>query len=120
MRLLVDLSSLSRGGVVQASLSFLGECKKQSEHQYLVIVVQKYFEEVMDLDLPLNFQVRSIKIESSKSIIKLWYLYLWAFAIKADLVFTPYGPTLWRPLRKHFVGFVLPFLVYPESVFFKL
>jgi hypothetical protein len=124
MKLFINLSGLTRGGVVQASLSFVLECKKYTHNTYLIVVVDKFYNEVIELNLPSNFEVKKVKTPkrafSIKGILNILYLYFYELTFKPDLVFSVFGPTLWRPLNKHFAGFALPFLLYPDNVFFKL
>lgn len=120
MKVLVNCSGLSRGGVVQASLSFLEECRKRTEDSFYVVLIKSQSLVFKIETFPNNFRfylVDKSPIRSLRTVFKLRKL---ENIIKPDVVFTPFGVSFWSPKAPHLAGFALPFLVYPESCFFKL
>lgn len=120
MKIIVNCSGLSRGGVVQASLSFLEECRLRNENKYFVFLIKKVAEIFQIDSYPENFKFYLVERSPVKSFLTVLKLIKLEREINPDVVFTPFGMSFWKPKSPHLAGFALPFLVYPDSYFFKL
>lgn len=123
MKLMINTASTFKGGGVQVAYSFIEECRKHSDHEYIV-VLSKMLYQLVDRNLyPGNFSfhelndrpaTRVMKLQSpSKDLVEI------EKAVQPDVVFTTSGPAYWRPKNPHLVGYNLPHYIYPESPFFK-
>lgn len=120
MKIIVNCSGLDRGGVIQASYSFLLECIKRENYTFFVFILKSQIETFKPDSFPSNFKFYYFDKRPNNSVISTLRLYLLEQNILPDLVFTPFGPNFWRPRVPHLCGFALPFYVYPESQFFKM
>lgn len=117
MRLLINASNLVVGGGLQVAASLLEELKQFSDHTYLVFLSKALNAQVDMKSFPSNFQFELIAspaaLRSRHAVVKKMHASEDAFA--ADVVFSVFGPSYWRPKAVHVCGFALPWLVYPES-----
>lgn len=117
MKLLINLSNNLGGGSVQVALSFVRECIKYFENEYVVAANEK-IAKLFDFDsFPSNFKFLTV----SES--KWWKL---SFAMKKieneekpDVVFTVFGPSYWRPNAQHVVGYANPYYFNMDGLFKK-
>ena len=123
MKLIINTSTLSGTGVVQVAISFINECKKNDENEYHVFLSKRVSEFLNTNDFPDNFYfykfenhplygIKGLKVR--KKLRRLDDL------IKADCIFTVFGPACWTPKTKHITGFANSYYVYPESPFFDI
>ncbi|MFV8465650.1 glycosyltransferase [Flavobacterium sp. LB1P62] len=122
MRIVINCSNLRVGGGLQVAHSFLNEISQNKDHEFLVIlsdtisiqIERKYFCE--------NF--RFITFSIKPSIYKAFsgkdaYLSSLEIEFNADVVFSVFGSTYWKPKAKHICGFAKPDYIYKESPYFN-
>jgi hypothetical protein len=117
MCLIVNLSNNLVGGGLQVALSFLEECKKIPDNSYFVFLRNSISNLVDESSFPDCF--RFIKTPN----LKVWqfaaYLKPLEKQIRPDVVFTVFGPSYWKPLAKHVMGFARGHLINADSEFIK-
>ncbi|CAN5684733.1 N/A [soil metagenome] len=118
MKVLIDCGRLSRGGGIQVGLAFLANAAKCSAHEWHAALSPAMSAEA---DLPLlrsTFGSLLHLDQSSRSVAQFTEAFYrlpgYEKQVKPDVVFTVFGPTLWRPRAPHLCGFAVPSLLYPE------
>lgn len=124
MKILVNTSTTNKGGGIQVAKSFIEECKVHVQNEYFVVLSPKLSKN-LDIDkFPSNFSffiapfrpaTRFFTLKSHNKFLKQiearW---------KPDVVFTTSGPSYWKPLAPHLMGYNIPHYVYPESNYFNI
>lgn len=122
MKLLINTSPLEGTGVTQVAVSFLYECIKHTENDY-VIFLSKYVERNINKnDFPTNF--------------KFYTFCSWLYGIKGirdrkkmksiereenvDATFSVFGPSLWKPKSPHLMGYAYSHYIYKDSPLFRM
>jgi glycosyltransferase involved in cell wall biosynthesis len=117
MRLIINVSNNLTGGGLQVALSFLEECKKIPTHSYFIFLRDGISNQVNESSFPGCFSF--IRIPN----LKVWqlasYLKPLEKQIKPDVVFTIFGPSYWKPVAKHIMGFARGYFINPDSEFIK-
>jgi len=123
MRILINFSNIKIGGGIQVALSFIGQLSNfTSKHTFHVVVSDQIFEKI-----PSNiFSDKSIVVYRytiKPTIIKALFgkdSFLNKVLIdnKCVKAFTLFGPSYWRPIVPHLVGFARPHYVYKDSPIF--
>lgn len=122
MRILVNTSNLKNGGGLQVADSFISLLHLYTEHHFYVVLSDAllYLEEkiknvgnctILRYELPQT----TAGIVFGKNALLDSYVECY----NIDVVFSVFGPTLWRPRVRHICGFARPQIIYPESPFFK-
>ncbi len=118
MKLLINMSNNLGGGGLQVGLSFIQECIKFKENDYVIAISEKNANLITFQTYPQNFSFHIVK-----------YTWLWQInrkmkkiekKVKPDIVFSIFGPTYWTPRVPHIMGFAIPHYIYSSSPFFKL
>lgn len=112
--ILINLSNIKVGGGVQVALTLLEELTSYAKKNKIHVILS---EELYNKDF--NKADNIVYIKSKKNILlNLFFLNLCENKFKSDIVFSLFGPGLWRPKAKHISGFAIPHLIYPDSPFF--
>ena len=120
MKLLINTSNLYVGGGVHVALSFINELKQiVRPHEYHIILSPITKKHIELESFPNNFYFYLIEKSPaslktrSKIVAKLHDL---EDQIEADIVFTIFGPSYWRPKAKHLLGIADGWVYNPNSV----
>lgn len=123
MKIIVNTSNIVVGGGVQVALSLINEFNALGvEHQFVIICSNGIAQQINQKEFSTNFKFYYINssparlISRKKIVNKLERI---EFIEKPDVVFSVFGPSFWTPKAKHLMGFALPTLVYPESIYFQ-
>lgn len=117
MKLLINLSNNLGGGSVQVALSFVRECIKYSENEYVVAANERIAKLIHFDSFPSNFKFLTVyegkwwKLSSAMKKIEK--------EEKPDVVFTVFGPSYWRPDAPHVVGYANPYYFNMNGLFKK-
>lgn len=121
MRVLVNASNIKAGGGVQVSDSIIRQLNQYKTHFFVVVLPPQldYLLEVLNgygnccpILYSLPQSLFGIFIGKNN------YLDEIVHKEKIDVVYTIFGPSLWRPKVKHLCGFARPQLIYRDSPFF--
>ena len=117
MNIIINISNNLGGGGLQVALSVLKELKNINEHTYYVFLGVNAAKQICKETFPSNFTFYDIPK------VKFWQLHKvlkpLEKQIKADVVFTVFGPSYWKPKSPHLMGFAYPHYVYGEYAFLK-
>ena len=122
MKILINCSNLKVGGGLQVAHSFLYEIKKNTEHQFIVILSDFLKYQINQAEFPDNFKFfhYSIKPSALKALTgNDKFLSEIEDKYEPDAVFSVFGPTYWQPKAKHVCGFARPDYIFKDSPFFK-
>lgn len=123
MRLIINSSSVFKGGAEQVALSFMHECRSFMQHEYHIIISSNLASQINKNDFPDNFTFHLIKKRPASSIIQFLKMLFWfkkfEKRIKPDCVISTGGHGYWRPKVPLVGGFNIPHYIYPESPYFK-
>lgn len=112
MKLLINASNNLTGGSLQVAISFINECQKFTNYEYVVVLGDNICKQIDVSIFPMNFKFYTIK---SNPFYKLGYqLKKIEFKEKPDRVFTIFGPSYWRPNAKHIMGLAILDLFFNE------
>ncbi len=122
MKILVNCSTLKKGGVLQVAHSFVSELVERTDHEYFFVfssLLRKDFQGYR-MDDELHFHTYDIKPTITKALTgrdkKLDSIFA---KVKPDIVFSLFGPTYWKPRSLHVCGFAKPGFIYTESPFMQ-
>lgn len=118
MKVLVDCSRLRTGGGIQVGLGVLANACRSREHQWYVAASRQLADELGGEEKEHYACFATVGERSG-----LWSrlhnnaseLARIEEAVKPDVVFTVFGPTMWRARAPHVIGFALPTLIYPTE-----
>lgn len=120
MKLLINTSTLSGTGVTQVAVSFIEECKKFPQHQFVVFISKSVYSNLDIKSFPDNFNFFIFFKSPLKSISSLLKCKKIFKQTSPDCVFSVFGPSYWTPSVPHLQGYAYPHYVYPESPLFKM
>ncbi|WP_316802138.1 glycosyltransferase [Pedobacter nototheniae] len=122
MKILIDHSNLIVGGGIQVGSSFLNDLRSLSlDNEYFVIQSFNSKNSIEKRIFPQNFIFFDLNELSLKSIKKRSKeVFDIENRIKPDVIFTTFGPSYHKSSFPKIVGFAIPYLIYPNSPFFKL
>lgn len=118
MKLLINASGNLYGGGLQVAISFIYECKKIKSNEYHVFLSPNAQLHVECSNFPENFQF--YRIPRLPFYRRQKYLSELESHVKPEVVFTPFGPTYWRPHVPHITGFALGHYIYMDSPYFRI
>lgn len=118
MKLLINASGNLYGGGLQVAISFIYECKKIKSNEYHVFLSPNAQLHVECSNFPENFQF--YQIPQLPFYRRQKYLSELESHVKPEVVFTPFGPTYWRPHVPHITGFALGHYIYMDSPYFRI
>ncbi|TDD77013.1 glycosyltransferase [Flavobacterium caseinilyticum] len=121
MKVLIDNSNLFAGGGLQVSFSFLRDLRRlQLAWEWHIVQSVKCAENFDESTFPSNFTFYNLRkaeeISKRKRISSVKYL---ENNIQPDCIFTLFGPSYHKSKFPKIVGFALPYILYPDSPFFK-
>lgn len=121
MNLVIDNSNLIVGGGIQVGTSFLNDLKKINlDYQYHVIQSSNSLKEIDKSMFPINFHFYDLNEDETKSISKrIKRVKEIENLVKPKCIFTVFGPSYHKSNYPKIVGFAIPYLIYPDSPFFK-
>ena len=123
MRLLINTSSVFKGGSAQVAKSFLRECCQFEEHAFGVVLGPGLSNAFRTEDFPADFRFYVLTERPAQRVLSLRSPSKRLREIESDfapdVVFTTSGPSYWRPVVPHLMGFNLPHHVYPDSPYFS-
>lgn len=102
--------------------SFLDEIKHNKEHDFLVVLSDDLAPQIDVTSFFKNFEFKTYSIHPS--VYKAfsgrdYHLNNFENNFKAEIVFSVFGATYWKPKAKHICGFAKPDYIYKESPFFN-
>lgn len=122
-KILINTSNLKATGVVQVASSFINECASIKGYEYIVFLSPQVKKNISIKAFPENFIFYEFGKDS---------LYSWRGRNdlkrmkeierkeKPDVVFSVFGPSLWKPKAPHLMGFAYPYYVYHDSPLYSL
>ena len=124
MIIIVNTTTAFKGGSVQVALSLLIEFRKFDDFQFHIFVGPGLQDLIEVKDFPKNFKFYFFEHRPSQRFFTTKPLSI-EFEkiekkIKADFVITTSGPSYWRPLSPHIIGYNLPHYVYWDSPFWNI
>lgn len=121
MKVLIDNSNLYAGGGIQVATSFLYDLISiKDDNEYHVIQSVNSAKQVNKIDFDKRFKFYDLT-EKDKSILnRIKKLKEIEKQIKPNVIFTVFGPSYHKSNYPKVVGFALPYIIYPQSPFFKL
>lgn len=123
MKIIINSSTLKGTGVVQVASSFINECASIPENEYIVFLSPKVSENVKKEAFPSNFRFYEFgesslySLRGRKDIKKMKAI---EKEEKPDVVFSVFGPSLWKPRAPHLQGFAFPHYIYHESPLYDI
>lgn len=123
MKIIIDNSNLIAGGGIQVAISFLKDLEKLDiqDNQYYVIQSPHSHMAFGDDLYPANFifyNFSNSDVKTKKR--KIYKIKQIENVIKPDAIFTVFGPSYHKSKYPKIVGFAIPYIIYPDSPFFKL
>jgi glycosyltransferase involved in cell wall biosynthesis len=121
MKIIIDNSNLFAGGGLQVAVSFLNNLKEMDlAHEFHIIQSVKCAENFDASLFSKNFVFYNLSRieENSKRKRKLRVVSI-ENSINPDCIFTLFGPSYHKSSFPKIVGFAIPYIIYPDSPFFK-
>lgn len=123
MKIIINVSSIFKGGAEQVANSFINECRKFPEHEYHVFL-RSNIKDQLNLEIfPDNFRFYELEKRPGSSIINLLkalrYYDQLEKKIQPDVVISTGGHGYWKPQVPLLSGFNIPHYIYPESPYFQ-
>lgn len=118
MKLLINSSTFKGTGVTQVAVSFINECIKHPENDYIVFMSPNVKLNIQQDHFPDNFKFYTFGRKSLYSvwgITDLMQMKKIEKDYKPDAVFSVFGPSLWKPKAPHLQGYAYPYYVYQDS-----
>ncbi len=122
MNILINCSTIRRGGGIQVAHSFLHEIKTDTKHTYIIILSSILKQQIDEHLFSKNFVFYEYNKEASpKNAVFSSDKVLDTLVAqhRIERVFTVFGPSYWRPNVLHIVGYAKPHYIYTTSPFFK-
>jgi glycosyltransferase involved in cell wall biosynthesis len=123
VRLIINGSSIYKGGAEQVALSFIHECQKYPEHEYHVVIRANLADQIEQDEFPGNFKFYLIDKRPASSPFQFIKVMRWLNrlekSIQPDCVISTGGHGYWRPKVPIAGGFNIPHYIYPESPYFS-
>jgi glycosyltransferase involved in cell wall biosynthesis len=123
MRVIINASSIFKGGAEQVVNSFINECKTIGGNEYHVFLCDNIMNALDESSFDDNFHFHKLEKRPGSSLFNL-YKSLRHFdrlekKIRPDVVISTGGHGYWRPKAPILTGFNIPHYVYPESPYFR-
>ncbi|WP_231427785.1 glycosyltransferase family 4 protein [Pedobacter sp. Leaf250] len=121
MKLIIDNSNLFAGGGMQVAASFLRDLKNMNLLDDFHVIQSVNCSEIVDDKIfPDNFKFYHLDKSEEKSKAKrITSVKKIEDTVNPDCIFTLFGPSYHKSKFPKLVGFAIPFIIYPESPFFK-
>ena len=122
MNILINTSNLKVGGGVQVADSFISQLDRFPEHTFYVVLSDALW--YLNDKLSELSHVTCYHYNIKNSIIKMMtcrdvFLDEVVSVNNIEIVFTVFGPSIWKPKVRHVCGFARPHLIYTNSSFWK-
>lgn len=123
MKLLINASTLKGTGVVQVASSFINECAAIADNEYIVFLSPNVKNNISIKDFPGNFKFYEFGkdslygVKGRKDINRMKLI---EREESPDVVFSVFGPALWKPKAPHLLGYAYPYYVYKDSPLFSM
>ena len=123
MRVIINASSIFKGGAEQVVNSFINECREIRGNEYHILLCDNIMSELDAGSFPENFHFHKLDKRPGTSFIQmiksLRYFNRLEKKIRPDVVISTGGHGYWRPKAPILTGFNIPHYVYPESPYFQ-
>ncbi|MCU7618702.1 glycosyltransferase family 4 protein [Chryseobacterium sp. PBS4-4] len=121
MILIIDNSNLFAGGGLQVAASFLRDLKNMNLTDDFHVIQSVNCAGMIGKEVfPNNFTFYNLEKSEEKSKAKrIKSVKKVEDTVKPDCIFTLFGPSYHKSKFPKLVGFAIPFIIYPESPFFK-
>lgn len=127
MKLLIDNSNLNVGGGIQVATSFLNDLNELDKSNHInevtsIHVIQSFnsSKQIEKLSFSSKFIFHDLDVLSQNSILKRSKtVKVIENEVKADIIFTTFGPSYHKSKYLKVVGFAIPYIIYPDSPFFE-
>jgi len=122
MNIVINASSIFKGGAEQVAHSFINECISYPEHNFYVLL-RDNIKSQLEIDrFPNNFTFYDVKERPGKSVYHI-YSAIRSFdkiaeKINPDVIISTGGHGFWKPDIPTIGGFNIPHYIYPESPYF--
>lgn len=114
IKIIVDCSTLTKGGGVQVALSFLHFAKNDSDFD-IVSIVPYHLLEQFSSEIGNAHRINIVHKENIfQKILSMFIIKKIEFYFKPQIIFTIFGPSYFFTKNKHIVGYALPLLIYPS------
>lgn len=116
MRILLNASTLNKGGALQAAANFIIESLRDPSIAWHYAVSTTLFDEIANIQPGIRADERFTLFETSpaKSLAARKQLTRTASAVAPDLVFTFFGPAYVEFAHPHLLGFAEPWVTHPN------
>lgn len=122
MKLIINGSSIFKGGAEQVALSFIDECRRHGEHEYHVVTGPNLARQLDQDSFPENFHFYLVKKRPATSPLRFIRTMRWLNRLEkkigADCVISTGGHGYWRPRAPIAGGFNMAHFIYPESPYY--
>ena len=122
MKIIINVSSIFKGGAEQVAVSFINECKKFEMHSYDVVLCDNISSQLDINEFPNNFNFHILPSRPGanfKSYLRtIRFLNNLEKKINPDVVIATGGHGYWKPKTPIVGGFNIPHYIYPESPYF--
>ncbi|TWI86934.1 glycosyltransferase [Chitinophaga japonensis] len=123
MKVVINASTIRIGGGLQATHSFVDQCRELNSYTFHVFLSERVAE-IIDTSLfPGNFffyRMRSGSASAKKRRMMRRELAELESRIRPDVVLTVYGPSYWRPKAVHVCGYAKGQYIYKDSPLYQI
>lgn len=123
MKLIINASSIYKGGAEQVVLSFIHECRQWVENEYHILLRENIRCQLKTGEFPPNFTFYDVERRPGSgpgSYLKEMRRFdRLEKELRPDCVISTGGHGYWRPRVPLVSGFNIPHFVYPESPYFN-
>lgn len=123
MIIVMNVSNLQSGGGLQVAASLLCEFERYPQHKFHILYSTPFLKFINTEALATNIEIHFYKNKSNINLVSIFKFQKWADTIvnttKADIVFTVFGPALWKPLVPHLVGFANGYYMFNNASYIK-
>jgi len=120
MKILINCSTLKKGGVLQVGHSFVSELIHRKDHDFYFILSRRLRMELSDLEEGPRFFTYDARPSVYLALTgQEKHLNAICEEINPDVVFSLFGPTYWKPGCPHVSGYAKPCYFYPDSPFIQ-
>lgn len=123
MKIIINNSSIFKGGAEQVAISFINECKKFNLNEYYIFYCDNLEKQLDISKFPPNFIFYRIENRPGSSLKNYWRS-IRVFKqienkISPDCVISTGSHGYWRPKSPIVGGFNIPHYIYPDSPYFQ-
>jgi glycosyltransferase involved in cell wall biosynthesis len=123
MKIIINASSIYKGGAEQVVNSFINECRSFPENEYHIFLCDNIMNDIDSQHFPDNFHFYLLNRRPSSSYYSLYkalnYFSELEEKINPDVVISTGGHGYWQSKAPLVTGFNIPHYVYPESPYFR-